>query len=105
MKKRKTSDFKRSIKALAVQEGWLVEIGDRKGPTERLVIFTKEGGKTVRIATIILRADQKEIKPIVARKTLRGLQQRMIKEVAEAAAEESVREALQVLIDWLKAWF
>lgn len=105
MQQRRTSDFKRSIKALATQQGWLVEIGDGKGPTERMVIYQREGTKNVRIATIVLRSDQKEIKPIVARTLLRKLQERTLREVADAAADESIRQAIETLMEWLKSWF
>ena len=104
MQQRKTSDFKRSIKALATQEGWLVEIGDSKGPTERLVIYQREGGEVQRIATIVLRADQKEIKPLVARQLVRKLQARILTELA-TTADEPIRQAIETLIEWIKSWF
>lgn len=104
MQQRKISDFKRSIKALATQEGWLVEIGDSKGPTERLVIYQREDGEIQRIATIVLRADQKEIKPVVARQLVRKLQRRMFTEVA-TAADEPIRKAIETLMEWIQSWF
>lgn len=105
MQQRKTVDFKRSIKALATKEGWLVDVAEAKGPTERLVIYQREGGETRRIATIILRADEKDIKPAVARSLLRKLQARLTGEMATAAADEPVRQAVEILIDWIKSWF
>jgi hypothetical protein len=39
MNPKKTIDFKRGIKAMATDHGWLVEVEDQKGPTERIVVF------------------------------------------------------------------
>lgn len=104
MQQRKTIDFKRSIKVLATQMDWHVEIADNKGPNERLIIYARENGELHRIATIILRTDQKEISPSVARHIINGLTTRIAVELAKAA-DEPARSAVEKLIDWLKTWF
>jgi hypothetical protein len=104
MQSKKTIEFKRSIRALASQEGWLVEVEEGKGPTERIVVYFKQGNEVRRIASIILRADEKEISPGVARALIRKLRARVEDELADQAAS-GVREAVEALMEWIKSWF
>ena len=104
MQHRKTIEFKRSIKALAQQEGWLVELEEGKGPTERIVVYFKQDGEVRRIASIILRADEKEISPGVARALVRKLRARVEDELGNQTAA-GVKQAVEALIDWIVSWF
>lgn len=104
MQVKKTSDFKRSIKTLATERGWLVETRGGKGPTECLVIYQMEGSKKLRIASIVLRADQKEMKPLVARLLLRNLRARVNGELV-SSADEFIASQIEVLIQWITSWF
>lgn len=104
MNRKKTIEFKRGVKAMATQNDWLVEIADAKGPSERIVIYSKEGAEIHRIATIILRKDQKEIDPGVARAMLRKLRGRLEDETVDALGD-SFHDSLQTLVDWIKIWF
>ncbi len=104
MHTKKTIEFKRSVRNMATHNGWLVETASGKGPTERLVIYSKDGHDIQRIATIVLRKDQKEITPGVARRILHKLRGRLEEESIDAAGD-TFRDSLQTLADWLKAWF
>jgi hypothetical protein len=104
MNPKKTIDFKRSIKALATENDWLVEISDQKGPTERIVVYAKDGHELVRIASIIIRKDEKEVDPGIARAILRRLRDRAEKE-AIGATGDIVRDGIEAMIEWISAWF
>jgi len=104
MQQKKTIEFKRGIRALANQEGWLVEIAEGKGPTERIVVYVKDGSEVQRIASIILRADEKEISPGVARALVRKLRARVEDELGNQTAS-GVKDAVEALIEWIKSWF
>ncbi len=104
MNPRKSIDFKRGIKALATENGWLVEISDQKGPTERIVIYSKEGNEVARIASIILRKDEKEIDPSIARALLRKLKNRVEQELVDEAGKQ-IGDSIDILIAWIKSLF
>lgn len=119
MHHKKAIEFKRSVKALATQMGWEVETVSGKGPTERMVISFRDGGKRHRLATIITRKDKKEISPGEARYLLRKLRARKL-EIDEDAENEtgggegtdesvdpenSMLDNINELIEWVMSWF
>ncbi|MEO3416153.1 hypothetical protein AAFO92_15990 [Roseovarius sp. CAU 1744] len=104
MHPKKTIDFKRGLKTLATEQGWLVDIvsEDRK-PTERLVIYYKEGHEPVRISSFVLKQDEKEINPGIARRIVRHI--RMLMDEDNAAPICLLDERRAILVTWINNFF
>lgn len=98
MQPKKTSEFKRGLNALATQHDWLVEARNpRRGPTECLVVYRKRDGRDERIASFVLRADEREILPGVARA--------MIRKVSCYEFATLTSDTQHILLLWLRAFF
>lgn len=104
MRPKKTIDFKRGLKVLATEQGWLIEtVSEKRGPTERIVVFYKEGHDATRICSFVLRQDQKEIDPGVARAIVENIRQ-LISDDTQAPLS-LIDERRVVLVTWILNFF
>lgn len=104
MHPKKAIDFKRGLKVLATNQGWLIDIVSESGrPTERIVVFYKEGHEAVRIASFVLKQDEKEINPGIARKIVRNI--RLLMDADNDAPICLLDERRAILVTWIMNFF
>ncbi|MEH6523582.1 hypothetical protein [Sulfitobacter sp.] len=104
MHPKKAIDFKRGLKALATDQGWLIDVFSESGrPTERIVVVYKEGYETARIASFILKQDEKEINPVIARKIVRNI--RLLINADNKAQICLLDERRAILVTWIVNFF
>lgn len=104
MKPRDSMDFRRALRAYCTENGLLMEEKDGGGATSRIVIFSRDGHTVRRVASLVVRKDQKEISPGFARRMLDHLKLRA-EEEAKNQTTVGVRVLINLLIEWLKSWF
>ena len=104
MRPKKVMEFKRGLRALATDQGWLIDIVSETGkPTERIVVFYKERYEPVRIASFVLKQDEKEISPKVARKVVRNI--RLLMKEDNNAPICLLDERRAILVTWIVNFF
>lgn len=104
MRQKPTLDFKRALRTFCAEQDLFLEEKGANGPNERIVIFTRKGQVMTRVATLVLRTDQKEVSPAFARAFVARLKQRLEQEVTEQTSVGIVK-ALQDLAEWIASWF
>ena len=104
MRQRSTDDFRRALRAYCKERDLFIEETEGRGPNERIVIFQRVDQKVRRVATIVLRRDQKEISPGFARSLLKRLRLRAEQEIEKDFADTFHRVVI-ALVAWLAKWF
>lgn len=105
MRTRTMTEFERALRMFCKEHQLLFEVkASGPGPHKRFVIFDRRGHEVTRIASLILRNDQKELTPAKARNILRGLDQRLAQELSREASG-AVSDCVAALIDYIQRLF
>jgi hypothetical protein len=104
MRQRSSLDFKRALRKFCTEHDLLIEEKSLNGPNERIVIYERKGQQVTRVASLVMRRDQKELSPGWARVFLVHLKQRLEKELEDQTMPHA-KDVLGELIHWLGGWF